>query len=113
MFFNCFKYKNACVEVFFLTKLLSYFDKFYWIWHQCSLKAGAGQKMKSGCECTMHPPPPPPPNSNYDKSPWYLLGFLIFGCIVFDEKGNNMFSSGKNMVCKLFYSFFTVDNITT
>ena len=44
MMFNCFKYKNACFEVFFY-KIVKFTLANFRIWHQCSLKAGTGYKI--------------------------------------------------------------------
>ena len=47
MLFNCFKYKNACFEVFF-NKIVKFTLANFWIWHQCSLKAGAVRGLQNG-----------------------------------------------------------------
>ena len=39
MLFNCFKFKNVCFKVFF-NKIVKFILANFWIWHQCSLKAG-------------------------------------------------------------------------
>ena len=47
MLFNCFKYKMFVLKCFF-NKIVKFTLANFWIWHQCSLKAGAVRGLQNG-----------------------------------------------------------------